>query len=227
MKIGKNILLASLTTLLLSGGGLLAGTPSYDKNPPPMAPTPEVCGPWFAGISGGAWWVQDYDVSIPAFPTGANVEFGFDTGFGINVTPIGYRFSDMFSVSLEAGYFEADTSSATSAGVTIPATGGQLRLAPALLNANLTIPIADRLSMYLSAGGGVVYRELEAESAFVFPGVVFHDSGWNAIAQAKAGFSYEIAPCNFLSVGYRYQHVFSTPDDINAHMVEIGYTFNW
>jgi opacity protein-like surface antigen len=222
----KLTLLASVGALMLSSGSLLAGTASYDKNPPPMREPAPVCGPWFAGFTGGAWWVQDYSVSIPMV-FAADVDMEFETGFGINVTPIGYRFSDMFSVSLEAGYYEAETDGATIGGVGLPLTDGQLRIAPAVLNANLIFPVSDTISLYLSGGAGVAYRELEFQSGFVFPGATFHDSGWNAIAQAKAGVSFEVAPCHYLSVGYRYQHIFSSPDDIQGHSAEISYTFNW
>ena len=227
MTIKKLSLLAAAGSFFLTGGAVLAGTPTYDKQPQVIQPQPELCGPWFSGITGGVWWVQDYAVSIPQVFAG-DTQFEFETGFGINLTPIGYRFSDTFSLSLETGYHEADVDSATLfGGVVIPATGGQLRILPTLLNANLTIPVADRLSFYLSAGAGVAYRDLEAESSFVFPGATFSDSGWNAIAQAKAGVAFEVADCQFINVGYRYQHVFSTPEDIQAHSAEVGYTFTW
>ncbi|HYF35561.1 MAG TPA: outer membrane beta-barrel protein [Prosthecobacter sp.] len=221
----KLTLLASLGAVILTGGSVLAGTPTYDKAPQMTQPLPE-CGPWFSGISGGAWWVQDYDVSIPLVFAG-DVELQFETGFGINITPIGYRLSDTFSLSLETGYYEAETDGATIGGVGFPLTDGQLRIAPAVLNANFNFPVSDTISLYLTAGGGVAYRDLDFQSGFVFPGATFHDSGWNAIAQAKAGVSFEVAPCHFLAVGYRYQHIFSSPDDIQGHSAEVSYTFHW
>ena len=187
-----------------------------------MQPAPELCGPWFSGISGGAWWVQDYEVSIPflGFPGDT---FEFETGFGVNLTPIGYRLSDTFSLSLEVGYHEAETDALANPLFGSVPMDGQLRLAPAVINANFNFPITDGLSIYLTVGAGVAYRELEA--SFPLGGFFVHDSGWNAIAQARTGVMFEVGECSFVNVGYRYQHVFSTPDDIQGHMVEAGYTW--
>jgi opacity protein-like surface antigen len=224
----KLTLLASLSALVLTAVPALAGTTTrYDKNPAPMAPPPPVCGPWFSGLSGGAWWVQDYDVSIVGSGAPTDFSLEFETGFGVDVVPIGYRYNDNLSTFLEVGYRHADVDGFSVAGVNLPATGGELQMLPITLNANLNFPLTDGLSIYAGFGAGAVYRDLDIESGFLFPGLTFHDSGWNAIVQGRVGVQFEIAQCNFLNVGYRYQHVFGNPDDIQSHMAEVGWTFSW
>jgi opacity protein-like surface antigen len=226
MKTLNKKVLACLGVLVLGSASAFAGPPAdYGKNP--IAPPPaDICGPWFSGISGGVWWVQDYDVHVPFSPFATN-DFSFETGFQINVTPIGYRVSETFAVSLETGFYQADVDGVSFGGLFLGATDGQLRLFPAMLNATLTFPINDAISIYAGAGAGVLYRELEATTVIGAVPVGFHDSGWNAVVQARAGVAFEVGHCAFVNVGYRYQHVFASPDDIRGHSVEVGYTFTW
>jgi opacity protein-like surface antigen len=142
---------------------------------------------------------------------------------------LGYRLSEMVSVSLEGGFLQADTDAVTlPAGLgTFAATDGQLRLFPITLNAAVNVPLTEKLSFYASFGGGPVYRELEATVPAVALLTSFHDSGWDMMLQARGGLSYEVGHCAFVNVGYRWNHVFTSPDDINGHMVEAGFTFMW
>jgi opacity protein-like surface antigen len=208
-------------------GSVFAGPPPVDKNPIIDVP-PDICGPWFAGFNAGVWWVEDYGVNVPFAPGVGDHDVSFETGFGVNGF-IGYRLSELFAVSLGGGFLQADTESVTlpAGGGTFTATDGQLRLFPATINGTLTFPIADRLALYAGVGVGVVYRELEATVPAVALLNTFHDSGWDFMVQARGGVAYEIARCTYLNVGYRWTRVFTSPDDINGHMVEAGVTFLW
>ncbi|MDZ4287564.1 MAG: porin family protein [Prosthecobacter sp.] len=231
MKTRKLKILASLGALLLSSGSIFAGPPVADhsKDKTPIQPLPEICGPWFAGFNAGVWWVEDYGTNVPFAPGVGDHDVSFETGFGINATPIGYRVCEMFAVSLETGFYQADVDSVTlpAGGGLFTATDGQLRLFPVMVNGTLTFPVSDRLTLYAGVGVGAVYRELEATVPLVALLGSFHDSGWDCMVQARAGLAFEIADCTFLNVGYRYNHVFTSPDDIAGHMVEAGITFMW
>ena len=226
MKPFQKTVLACFGALVLGGTSAFAGAPAADYSKQPQVTQPDVCGPWFSGLSAGVWWVQDYDVTVPFSPF-PNNSFSFDTGFQINVTPIGYRFSDAFSISLETGFYQADVDGVTAGGIFVGASDGQLRLFPAMVNATVNFPIASHVSLYAGVGAGVLYRELEASGAVGGAGVSFHDSGWNATVQGRAGVLFEVGHCSFVNVGYRYNHVFANPDDIRGHSVEVGYTFVW
>lgn len=226
MKTLSKTALACLGALVLGSGAATAGTPTRDYSKTPTVTQPDLCGPWFSGISAGVWWVQDYDVTVPFSPAASN-SFSFDTGFQVNVTPIGYRFSDMFSVSLETGFYQADVDGINVGGLAIGATDGQLRLFPAMVNATLNIPIATHVNLYAGIGAGVLYRELEASAVTPIGTFDLHDSGWNATVQGRAGVAFEVGHCSFVNVGYRYNHVFANPDDIKGHSIEAGYTFVW
>jgi opacity protein-like surface antigen len=229
MKTSKLAILAAMGAFALTATTVMAGTaPAPAPKNPYIEPPPPVCGPWFAGFSGGLWWVQDYGTNVPFAPVPGDHDFSFDMGFGLN-GQVGRRLTENVGAFLEAGFFQADVDNVTlpAAGGTFAASDGQLRLFPISLNVGGTFPITDQLSFYASFGGGPVYRELEAN----VPGVAllnsFHDSGWDMMIQARGGFAYEVAQCVFVNVGYRWNHVFTSPDDINGHMVELGVTVFW
>ncbi|HYF35560.1 MAG TPA: outer membrane beta-barrel protein, partial [Prosthecobacter sp.] len=174
------------------------------------------------------WWVQDYGTNVPFVGIPGDHEFSFETGFGANAH-IGYRLCEMFAVSLEGGFYQADTDAVTlPAGLgTFAATDGQLRLFPIMLNGTATFPITERLMIYAGVGVGPVYRELEATVPTVALLTSFHDSGWDFMVQARGGLMYEVGRCMYVNVGYRWNRVFTSPDDINGHMVEAGFTYMW
>ena len=198
-----------------------------DKNPV-IEPPPDICGPWFTSLNAGPWWVQDFGTNVPFVGIPGDHEFSFETGFGIN-GEIGYRLCEMFALSLEAGFYQAETDSVTlPAGLgTFGASDGQLRLFPIMLNGTATFPITDRILFYAGVGVGPVYRELEANVPAVGLLTSFHDSGWDFMLQARGGLAIEVGRCMFVNVGYRWNHVFTSPDDINGHMVEAGFTYMW
>jgi opacity protein-like surface antigen len=231
MKTTKLAILASMGALVLSATTALAGPSAAPsgKQPyvePPQPPPP--CGPWFAGFSGGVWWVQDYGTNVPFAPVPGDHEFNFETGFGLNAQ-VGTRLDDTLAVWLEGGFYQADVDSVTlpAGGGIFGATDGQLRLFPISLNVGVNVPIAEGFSFYASVGGGPVYRELEATVPAVALLTTFHDSGWDMLLQARAGVAFEVAQCVFVNVGYRWTHVFTSPDDINGHMAEVGVTVHF
>lgn len=223
----RTLILAPLGALLLSAGTLLAGPPA--KAPQPIAPPPDICGPWFSGFDAGIWWVSDYGANVPFAGGVGDHDFSFGTGFGLNVTPVGYRFCEAFAASLEIGFYQADTESITlpAGGGTFNATSGQLRLFPLMINGTVTFPLTERLSIYGGVGAGIVYREFEATVPALGLVQSHHDSGWDIMVQGRAGLAFEIARCTFLNLGYRYNHVCTSPDDIRGHMVELGMIFTW
>jgi opacity protein-like surface antigen len=231
MKTMKLLILASVGAMALTVSPGIAGP--VDKNPVdknPIVPVPpEICGPWFAGFDAGPWWVQDYGINVPFVGVAGDHDVSFDPGFGVHVTPIGYRLCEMFAISLEAGFYQADVDNVTlPLGLgTFAASDGQLRLYPIMFNSDITIPITNKLIGYVGVGVGAVYRELEMTVPAAALLVGFHDSGWDCMIQARGGLAYEVARCMFVNVGYRWNHVFSSPDDIDGHMVEIGFTAMW
>ena len=221
MKFVKFVGLSCLGAVLLFSGEAMAGS-DYGKQRGPIEPLP-TCGPWFSGLSGGAFWVEDFTTPVP-FP--GDHEFSFDGGWGGTLTPVGYRVCEMFAVSLSVGYYEAETESITlPGGFAFPATGGELNLVPLMVNGVLTFPITDSFSIYAGGGIGAVYHEFDITSA---PLAFFEQDDWSFALQGVAGVAVEVAPCVHLTAGYRYQHIFTNDGgDIQGHSAEIGITFTW
>lgn len=220
-----------LCGFLMTAEGLNAGVMAPpSKAPQYVAPPP--CGPWFSGIKGGWFWVQDTDMDIDNIAgVDPTVEVEFDTGWGITVIPLGYRLSDMLSISLSTGYYEADVDNVTFddaiLGSTTVDAGGELEVIPIMLNVVGHVPLFDRLSLYLGGGIGAVYTDLEASATMGGVTDTHSDDDWDFGLTGIAGLAYEIVDCVNVTVGYRYHHIFRDPDDVQGHSLEAGVVITW
>jgi opacity protein-like surface antigen len=215
-----------LCGILMTAEGLNAGVmapPPPDKTPRYVEPAPPACGPWFSALKGGWFWVEDYGTTVP-FPGEHTI--GFDTGGGITLVPLGYQFNDTLSFSLSGGWYTAETESVTlPTGLVSPATSGDIEIIPLLVNAVATFPIVGNLSVYAGLGIGGIYHDMDIVAPGV--GLVHNEDEWNFGGNLIAGFAYEIMDCVSIAIGYRYHHVFRSPDDIQGHSVEAGVKFFW
>lgn len=214
--------LVLLCGILMTAEGLQAGPVA----PPPKAPqyvAPEPCSPWFSGLKAGAFWIEDYDTTVP-FPGDHRIGFD-DPGWGISVVPIGYSLSDMISISLSTGFYTADVESITTpAGFVAPGTG-DIEIIPIMANVTGHFPLIGALSAYAGIGIGAVHHEMDITAPAVT--LVHDESSWDFGLNAIAGLSYEIVDCVNICVGYRYHHVFRSPDDLQGHSLEGGVVIHW
>lgn len=196
--------------LILVTGTSFAG-PLLAKTPPaqPIVPPAPTSGGWYWGVSGGYLWLNDATIC------GCQTLSAGD-GWGVN-SAVGYRFTNNFSLGLGAGYMNGqyDVSGGGSA---------DLHMVPITLNATYNINLTNSLLLYLGAGIGSAWSELE--------GIDGVDSGgdWHLAWQARAGFGYKVNNDVTLNLGYRYINVSDAvagESDARGHMAEAGLKLNF
>ncbi len=215
MKILRNCFLA------LAGLAMAATTQAGTPLPPPPAPpAPAVGGPYLT-LHGGALWLEDASIS------GVNLDF--DTGFSITAA-LGYSLGNGLAFELESGYLQVDSAEASFRGFDFDVEG-DFRQVPILVNVVYNLDLNDRLALYVGAGAGVVWSDVDIDSVggFNIPGDVSADQ-WNFAAQAKAGVSFKLSEAASLNVGYRFLYgrdALGDVEDSESHVLEGGFTFRF
>ena len=196
--------------LLLLAGSSFAG-PLLTKTPPaqPIVPPAPTSGGWYWGVSSGYLWLNDSTLC-------GCEKLNYSDGWGINGA-VGYRFSNAFTLGLGAGYLNGQYD-VTDGG------SADLHMVPITLNATYNINLTNSLLIYLGAGIGTAWSELE--------GVDDVDSGgdWHLVWQARAGFGYKVNNDVTVNLGYRYIDVTDGVggfDDAKGHMAEAGLKVNF
>jgi opacity protein-like surface antigen len=158
---------------------------------------------WFIGADAGVSLQQDVDVKefLGASLSGTKIEFDPGLRFGIVG---GYRFTDQWSVSLEAGY--SFNSVKSIAGTPLSGSGGDIDLhqVPILANGLYTFPLKCRVKPFLGGGVGGVFSVAEFSGAA--SGLPSGDSQGAAAFgyQGFAGARYEINDRMELGVIYKF-----------------------
>jgi len=225
---------SSVTSCAVGGMALVAaasvaGTVRADES---AAPGPLGESGLYIGTDIGVAFLSSVKIKDYA-PTPGSLEFGVagvkaDTSAGLawNIN-VGYRFSDMFAVELESGYYRNgfDGFSAgeftTDLGISAAIEGGDgdFTQIPVLVNAMFDIPLtkpetpgaAGGLSLKLGAGVGIinVSADIDSISAAGVPGVTATVDGdsWEFGGQAKIGLSWQLTHAVELGVEYRLMAV--------------------
>lgn len=213
MKLPKFVL--SALGLLLLAGNSFAG-PLLAKTPPaqPIVPPAPTSGGWYWGVSSGYLWLNDSSLC-------GCEKLNYSDGWGIHGA-VGYRFSNAFTLGVSAGYLNGQYDVTDNHGG--GAGSADLHMVPITLNATYNINLTNSLLMYLGAGIGTAWSELD--------GVDNIDGGgdWHLAWQARAGFGYKVNDDVTVNLGYRYVNVIDALggyDDAKGHMAEAGLKVNF
>ena len=178
-------------------------------------------GPYLT-VAGGALWLDD----ASAF----GVDLDFDTGFSV-LAAIGYKFDYGLAIELESGYMQVDSAEFSFHGFHGDVSG-EFEQIPIMVNAIYHLQLADRLSVYIGAGTGIVWSDASVDNVagFDVSGLADAEDDWNFAAQAKAGISYEVCPQGSLNIGYRLFYgndSIAGLDDAWGHVLEGGFTWKF
>lgn len=215
--------ICSLVVCAVALSGLArAGT----QAPPPMttAPAADTSG-FYSAIKGGVFWLQDESFGFGPY----DVDVNFDTGWGITAIPIGYQVCEGFSISLSAGFYQAEIDQVEihGRGLDVHAdVGGEANFVPLMANAVCRVPLIGRLAWYAGAGLGAVYSDLDIDTVGGTR-VDASASDWEFGFQAFSGFSFEVCPISDVQLGYRYLHVVGDEEDHQGHAIELGVLIRW
>lgn len=131
----------------------------------------------------------------PFFPAEFTVEM--DNGFAGSAAVGAYVHSFRFEFQ-----YTAQANDVTLVPFTGVEEEGDFHANLFMLNAYWDIPVADRTKIYLGAGGGVAYCEVDNQSDFLT--VPLQDASGSAFAyQVMIGLAYEITPQFAITAGYR------------------------
>lgn len=177
----------------------------------------DMFGAWYFAGTGSINWRND-----DSFPT-LNREYNM--GYGATGA-LGIHLYNNFRAEAEVGYKRQDLDRATSAVTTTSPNGHACDLT-VMGNIFYDIPLDCCFSLYIGAGAGVSFYELEA-GANKSDGTVF---AW----QVMPGVAYNITDCFAITTGYRFfstakvksQAGASTKDNPIVHNVELGFRFSF
>jgi opacity protein-like surface antigen len=209
-----------LRTSFLALIGLAFATIAHAGPTLPPSPIVETSTPGnlYFTVAGGALWLEDASAS------GVNLDF--DTGYSI-MAALGYKMDYGLSIELESGYMSADSGEVSFHGLHAN-VDGQFEQVPIMVNAIYWAPLADRVSLYIGAGTGIVWSQSSVDHVGGVKVSGLEDSDWSFAAQAKAGLSFKVCPQGSLNIGYRFfwgNDAVGGLDDSLGHVLEGGFTW--
>jgi opacity protein-like surface antigen len=214
MKILRNSLLLGLAMI---------GTSFAGPYVPPTTTGPAIVeddAGLYVSIAGGALWLDD--------ASSHGVDLDFDTGFSI-LGALGYAFGNGLAVEIESGYQEVNDAEVEVFGLNFD-VDGEFRQVPILANVVYTIPVSDRLGIYIGAGAGIIWSDAEIDSIEGFDLDFDAEDEWNFAAQAKAGLSFQVSDNASVNIGYRFLYgkdAVGGLDDSIGHVLEGGFTLRF
>jgi len=214
----KHTFLSLLLPLALATSATAGETAAASSSVIEPAPAP-AGGPYF-GVAGGALWLQDVSLGP--------VDAEFETGFAV-IGTLGYALGNGFAVELESGYAESDIDR-VELGFLSGELEGDYKQVPIFANFVYTADLSDRFGLYVGAGAGAIYSEVETE-------ILGGQDDWSFAFQAKAGASFKLTQALSLNIGYRFLFgvdainyavgPYSAEDDALSHVLEGGLTFRF
>jgi len=172
---------------------------------------------WFVGADAGVSLQQDVDLKEFLGSSVSGTKLEFDPGFRFDFVG-GYRFTDQWSVSLEAGY--GFNSIKSIGGTSLSGSGGGIDLhqVPILANGVYTFPLNCRVKPFLGGGVGGVFSVAEFSGAAT--GLPSGDSQGAAAFgyQGFAGARYEIN--DRMEVGVIYKFLGTTDNKFDDFKIE-------
>jgi len=176
MRINR-IVMAGLTAGMLLAGPALAE--DAGKGP-------------YLGLSGGANWMEDYDLA-------GGSDAGTDTGW-VGLGTFGYRFGGGLRTELEAGWRDNDIDSISGE----MDASGDVTAKTLMINALYDFHNNSRLTPYLGAGVGIAKIEFDGVTAASMMPVMIDDDDRMFAYQGIAGVSYALNDSVMLSTEYHY-----------------------